>query len=114
MNYKQLKEEYDNYNKSIYLNRENIIGSQVKFTTNENHDYKKLVQGFNEEAYDYLECEDRFSGCVRYWINIPDCYIKSHVFTVYSINEQGLCSFDTNNDLCYHSLYPFDIIKENK
>lgn len=46
MNYKQLKEEYDNYNKSIYLNRENIIGSQVKFTTNENHNYKKTYTRF--------------------------------------------------------------------
>ena len=113
MNYKKLKEEYDEYNKSVYLDRDKLIGSQVKFTANQNHKYKKIIQGFNEEAYDYLEGTARFSSCVRYWSNIPDCYVKTNIFTIHHINEQGLCSFDENNNLCYHSLYPFDIIKGN-
>ena len=111
MDFKKLKIEYDEYNNSVYLDRDKLIGSQVRFTRDENHNYKKIIQGFNEEAYDYLEGTDRFSGCVRYWSNIPDCYVKTNIFTIHYINERGLCSFDENNNLCYHSLYPFDIIK---
>ena len=111
MDFKKLKIEYDEHNKSVYLDRGKLIGAQVRFTRDENHNYKKIIQGFNEEAYDYLEGTDRFSGCVRYWSNIPDCYVKTNIFTIHYINERGLCSFDENNNLCYHSLYPFDIIK---
>ena len=110
MDFKKLKIEYDEHNKSVYLDRGKLIGAQVRFTRDENHNYKKIIQGFNEEAYDYLEGTDRFSGCVRYWSNIPDCYVKTNIFTIHYINERGLCSFDVNNNLCYHSLYPFDII----
>lgn len=113
MDFKKLKTEYDEYNKSVYSDRDKLIGSQVRFTRDENHNYKKILQGFNEEAYDYLEGNERFSGCVRYWGNIPDCYVKTNIFTIHHINEQGLCSFDEDNNLCYHSLYPFEIIKGN-
>ena len=63
MDFKKLKIEYDEYNNSVYLDRDKLIGAQVRFTRDENHNYKKIIQGFNEEAYDYLEGTDRFSGC---------------------------------------------------
>ena len=99
MDFKKLKTEYDEYNKSVYSDRDKLIGSQVRFSRDENHNYKKFLQGFNEDAYDYLEGDERFSGCVRYWSNIPDCYVKTNIFTIHHINEQGL--------------YPFEIIKGN-
>ena len=67
MDFKKLKTEYDEYNKSVYSNRAELIGSQVRFTRDENHNYKMILQGFNEDSYDYLEGDERFSGCVRYW-----------------------------------------------
>ena len=113
MDFKKLKIEYDEFNKSIYSNRDKLIGSRVRFTRDENHDYKKILTGFNEDAYDYLEGNDRFHSCVRYWGNNDDCYIKSNIFTIYHINEQGLCSFKEDPNYCFNSLYPFEIIKGN-